>query len=140
MNGIFYCDPIERALVWLNITFLALASLIPFWTQILTYSDLPMYAFSYYCIYMVVTFLVLLSILYYATFGYRLVDPDINKKSISIVKRILFIGSFMMAFVAVSSYFFPSTAQLIYVPAAFFIIATIYACHRPRETKTITKT
>lgn len=130
----------DGLLVWLNITFLALASLIPFWSQVLIYSDLPMYAFSYYCIYMVVTFLVLLSILYYATFGYRLVDPDINKKSISILKRILFIGSFMMTVVAVSSYFFPPATQLIYVPAVFFIIATIYICHRPKMTKIIETT
>jgi uncharacterized membrane protein len=89
---------------------------------------------------MVVTFFVLLSILYYATVGYRLVDRDINKKSILILKRILLIGSFMMAVVAVSSYFFPPAAILLYVPAAFFIIATIYASHRPRKTKTIKKT
>ena len=125
----------DGALVWLNITFLAFASLVPFWTQVLLYSDLPKTAFSYYCIYMVVTFLILLSILYYATFGYRLVDPDVDKPTISILKRIILIGTLMMVIVALSSYYSVHTwiGNLVVVPAAFFIISTIYISRRTRK-------
>ncbi|WP_455369911.1 TMEM175 family protein [[Eubacterium] cellulosolvens] len=129
----------DGLLVWLNITFLALASLVPFWTQVLTYSGGPGPVIFYYGIYMVVTFFVLLTILYYATIGYRLVDRNIDEQYISGLKRILLIGIFLVAVVAVSSYFIPWTGHLFIMPAAFFVIATIYISWIPKKAKTIEK-
>jgi uncharacterized membrane protein len=125
----------DGLLIWLNITFLALASLVPFWTQVLHYSGGPGLVTFYYGIYMVVTFFVLLTILYYATIGYRLVDLNIDEHYISVLKRILLIGPFMVAVVAVSSYFISWIGHLFVVPAAFFVIATIYVSWRPKKNK-----
>jgi uncharacterized membrane protein len=131
----------DGLLVWLNLTFLALASLIPFWTQVLNYNDIGLVTL-YYSFYMIVTFLVLLSILYYATIGNRLVDRNIDKHNVSVLKRILIVGSFIVAVVAIVIYLghaaFPTwIGYLFLVPGAFFVIATISVSWRPKKAKTI---
>jgi uncharacterized membrane protein len=128
----------DGLLVWLNITFLALASLVPFWTQVLNYNEAGLITL-YYSFYMIVTFFVLLSILYYATIGDRLVDRNIDKHTVSVLKRILLVGSFIVTVVAVVIYlahaFSPWIGPLFLVPGAFFVITTIYVTRRPKKSK-----
>jgi uncharacterized membrane protein len=127
----------DGLLVWLNITFLALASLVPFWTQVLTFNEAGFVTLSY-SFYMIVTFLVLLSILYYATINNRLVDLNTDISAISVLKRIIFIGSLIVAIVALAislvSPVFPLIGYLFFVPGAFFLISTIYISSRPKKT------
>jgi len=117
---------IERAdgtLVWLNILFLAIAALVPFWTSVLNTNE-GFLARAYYGSYMVLTNLILLVMWVYATRGYRLVSQDIDERVVSFLKKVILVGSFMIALVILAAYIDIRLAYLFYVPAAFFIIAT----------------
>jgi uncharacterized membrane protein len=130
----------DGTLVWMNILFLAAASLVPFWTNIVNaeeaYAEAHSNAFGtylgsvYYGIYMVFTFMVLIGIWYYATSGYRLVNRDIDKRSISDLYMVMIVGAFIVALVTIGMYFIPPVGNLLWIAAVWFIVSTIYARHR----------
>lgn len=135
----------DGGLVWLNILFLAVASLVPFWTKVINeipditdepelYS--PFGAFlgaMYYGVYMVFTFIVLLGIWYYATKDYRLVDRDIDKRSISDLYMVMIVGACIVALVTLGMYFIPVLGNLLWIAGVWFVVSTIYARHRMFE-------
>jgi uncharacterized membrane protein len=133
----------DGGLAWLNILFLAAASLVPFWTRVL--NELPekgeefLSPFGahlgsvYYGIYMVFTFAVLIGIWYYATNRHRLVDRDIDKRSISDLYTVISVGASIVALVTIGMYFIPPVGNLLWVAGVWFIVSTIYARHRMFE-------
>ncbi len=127
----------DGVLTWLNITFLACASLVPFWTEVLNLNEGIFHVILSYGMYMIFTFFVLLVILEYATRDYRLVDRNIDKRTISVLKKVILIGSFIVTIGVVFSYFTPYAGYLLLVAGSFFVIATAYARHKPQSKKKV---
>jgi uncharacterized membrane protein len=129
----------DGVLTWLSITYLASASLVPFWTEVLNSNEGIFRVILSYGSYMIFTFFVLLVILEYATRGYRLVDRDIDTRTISILKKVILIGSSIVAIGVVFSYFTPYAGYLLFVAGSFFVITTAYGRHKPQSKKKIKK-
>ena len=123
----------DGVLTWLNITFLAFASLVPFWTEVLNINEGIFHVILSYGVYMIFTFFILLLILEYATRGQRLVDRDIDKLTISVLKKVILIGSFIVTIGVVFSYFTPYAGYLFFVAGSFFVITTAYGRHKPQS-------
>ncbi len=131
----------DGTLVWMNILFLAMASLVPLWSRIINLSTIeheegwysPYGAFLgavYYGVFMVFTFIVLLGIWYYATTNYRLVDRNIDKRSISDLYIVIIVGASIVGLVTLGMYFVPDIGNLLWLGGVWFIVSTIYARHR----------
>jgi uncharacterized membrane protein len=129
----------DGVLTWLSITYLACASLVPFWTEVLNLNEGIFRVILSYGLYMIFTFFVLLVILEYSTRGYRLVDRDIDERTISVLKKVILIGSSIVAIGVVFSYFTPYAGYLLFVAGSFFVITTAYGRHRPQSKKKIKK-
>ncbi len=116
----------------MNIMYLAFASLVPFWTRILNENPAVYRVILYYGSFMIVTFFILLAIWIYATKRYRLVDRNIDKRTVSVLKKVIIIGSFIVAFGVAVSYITAWAGYIFWVAGAFFVITTAYGRHRPR--------
>lgn len=125
----------DGVLTWLNITYLACISLVPFWTEVLNLNEGIFHVILSYGSYMIFTFFVLLAILEYASRGYRLIDRDIDERSISVLKKVILIGTFIVAIGVVFSYFTPYAGYLLLVAGSFFVITTAYGRHRSNQKK-----
>jgi uncharacterized membrane protein len=125
----------DGVLTWLNITYLACTSLVPFWTEVLNSNEGIFRVILSYGIYMIFTFFVLLVILEYATRDYRLIDRDIDTRTISILKKVILIGSSIVAIGVLFSHFTPYAGYLLLVAGSFFVITTAYGRHRPQSKK-----
>jgi uncharacterized membrane protein len=129
----------DGGLVWINILFLAAASLVPFWTRVLNEPPEGKEFFSpfganlgsvYYGAFMVFTFIVLIGLWFYATKDHRLVDSDIDKRSISVLYKVIIVGATIVGLVTIGMYFVPPIGNLLWVAGVWFIGSTIYARHR----------
>lgn len=118
-------------LVWLNVIFLIFAALVPLSVKVnRTYPDsYPGFAFNMFTT--VITFLMLLVIWQYATRGYRLVDHDIDKHNISIIKYIIINGSIIAIIVTIITYFISWVGWFAFVPMIYVIISIAYGHHKP---------
>jgi len=114
----------DGVMVWLNILFLAIVAMVPFWTSVLNTNRGNYTGIAYYGTYMVVANLVLLVMWEYSTRGYRLVSPDIDERIVSFLKNVILVGSSMVALVVMGSFINTYIRFAFYVPAAFFIIST----------------
>ena len=123
----------DGILAWLNILYLAFASLVPFWTRMLNENPGIYRVILYYGVFMIVTFFILLAIWIYATRGYRLVDRDIDKRTISVLKKVILIGSSIVALGVAVSYVTLWAGYLFWVAGAFFVITTAIGRHRSKS-------
>ncbi len=86
----------DAVLVWLNIVFLAFASLGPFWTAFITLNLEVAGAAGYLGISACLTFISLLIILLYAFHGHQLVDRDLDERVPRGFANIILVGSFII--------------------------------------------
>jgi uncharacterized membrane protein len=140
----YFVQRSDGVLIWLNILFLMLASMVPFSTKVLSANEVllpraqgePNAATTFFALTTMATILVLLVIWRYATRGHRLVDLDIDKRIIPALTRVIVIGVTINAIGVVVSYVFPWAGLLSFVAMAFMIVATAYGRYRPGERRT----
>ena len=134
----------DGVLIWLNILFLMLASLVPFSTKVLSANEVLLpraqgesnAATTFFAVTTMASILVLLLIWRYATGGHRLVDRDIDGRIIPALTRVILIGVTIYAIGVVVSYIFTWAGLLSYVAMAFMIFSTTYGRYRPVEGRT----
>jgi uncharacterized membrane protein len=138
----FFIKRSDGVLIWLNILFLMLASLVPFSTKVLMVNEtlLPesewTAADGFYVGTTIATILVLLVIWQYATRGHRLVDSDIEKRIIPALTKVMLIGPTIMLISVVLERFISWAGLLGFVAVAFMVIATAYGRYRPVKGRT----
>jgi uncharacterized membrane protein len=110
-------------LMWLNIVFLALASMVPFWVafnaenlEVLEETIIPMGTA------MILTFVSLLIIWFYATSNHRLVTHDFNKRVRNGYSMIIAIGAAIMVVGTVVGFYLPETFGIFSIVAAVWLI------------------
>jgi uncharacterized membrane protein len=132
----------DGVLIWLNILFLMLASMVPFSTKVLMVNEtlLPesewTAADGFYVGTTIATILILLVIWQYATRGYRLVDRDIDERIIPALTKVMLIGPAIMLIGIVLERFISWAWLLGSVAGAFMIIVTAYGRYRPAKGRT----
>lgn len=132
----------DGVLVWLNIVFLVLASLIPYATKVLSVNEMLFVgpqdewnaAGGFFVITTIPTMLVLLALWQYATKGYRLVNRDMDKRIIPVLTRVILIGVTINAIGIVLSFFYPPAGSIGLLALAFMIIVTAYGRYTPDNT------
>jgi uncharacterized membrane protein len=142
----FFIQRSDGVLIWLNILFLMLASMVPFSTKVLSANEVLLpraqsesnAATAFFAVTTMATILMLLVIWRYATRGYRLVDPDIDERIIPALTRVILIGVTINAIGVAVSYVFPWAGLLSFVAMAFMIIDTAYGRYRPVKGRTAT--
>ena len=140
----FFIQRSDGVLIWLNILFLLLASMVPFSTKVLMINERLIAssqvegtaATEFFVFTTIGTILVLLVIWQYATRGHRLVDPDIDERIIPTLTRVILTGVAIMLVGVVLSYFIPWAGYLALVAMAFMIIVTAYGRYRPVKGRT----
>jgi uncharacterized membrane protein len=120
-------------LAWLNIVYLAFASLVPFWTRMLNENPGVYRVILYYGVFMILTFFILLAIWIYATSSFRLVNRDIDVRTISVLKKVILIGTLIVAIGVACSYITLWAGYIFFVAGAFFVITTAYGRHRSKS-------
>jgi uncharacterized membrane protein len=134
----FFIKRSDGVLIWLNILFLTLASLVPFSTKALSVNEVLLpsaqgesnAATGFFAVTTMATILVLLVIWQYATRGYRLVDHDIDRRIIPALSQVILIGVVINAIGVVGSYFISWAGLLSFVAMVYMIIATAYGRYR----------
>ena len=122
----------DGVIVWLTILFLMFAALVPLATKVNnTYEYQSQFGTLFYTFTTVVSILLLLVMWIYATRGYRLVDKNLDKKTIMFVTKTIIIGTVIYLISIVGSYIIPEIGYLAYVSLAYMIIATSYGDHIP---------
>jgi uncharacterized membrane protein len=137
----FFIQRSDGILIWLNILFLTLASLVPFSTKVLSVNEVLLpsaqgesnAATAFFAVTTMATILVLLALWRYATRGYRLVDRDIDERIISVLTKVILIGVVMNGVGVAVSYVFPWAGLLGFAAMAYMVIATAYGRYRPVE-------
>jgi uncharacterized membrane protein len=121
------------ALLWWNIAFLALSSLVPFWTRVISPPegvDTHFLAPFLYGLFMIFTFIVLYIIWYNATTNNFLVarnfDPQITK---SFNKTLLY-GCVMVGIISAIATVIPLLGWLLLAIGGYFIYVTVYGPHK----------
>jgi uncharacterized membrane protein len=140
----YFIQRSDGVLIWLNILFLMLASMVPFSTKVLMVNEKLIAgahregtaASEFFAFTTVGTILVLLAIWQYATRGHRLVDRDIDSRITSTLTRVILIGVGVMLIGVVGSYFIPWMGYLGLLAMAFMILATGYGRFRPAGGRT----
>jgi uncharacterized membrane protein len=140
----FFIQRSDGVLIWLNILFLMLASMVPFSTKVLSLNEalLPSAqgesnaSTAFFAITTIATILVLLTLWQYATRGYRLVDRDIDRRIIPALTRVILIGVIITAIGMALSYVVSWAGLLGFVALAYMIVATAYGRYRPGEGRT----
>jgi len=135
----YFIQRSDGVLIWLNILFLMLASMVPFSTKVLMVNerliasaqDEGTAATEFFVFTTVGTILTLLAIWQYATRGHRLVDPDIDERIIPTLTRVILIGVAVMLVGVVLSYFIPWAGYLALVAMAFMVVVTACGGYRP---------
>jgi uncharacterized membrane protein len=135
----FFIQRSDGVLIWLNILFLTLASLVPFSTKALSVNEVLLpsaqgesnAATGFFAITTMATILVLLAIWQYATRGYRLVDRDIDRRIIPALSKVILIGVVINAIGVVGSYFISWAGLIGFVAMVYMIIATAYGRYQP---------
>jgi uncharacterized membrane protein len=127
----------DGVLMWLNIFFLVLAALVPFSTKVLEVNEVLFAgpesewttAGLFFTAMTIGTILLLLVMWQYATRGYRLVDTDLDKRTISALKRVILIGASIMSIGTILSYFFALAGWLGFIALAYMIVVTARGHH-----------
>jgi uncharacterized membrane protein len=124
-------------LVWMNVLFLVFASLVPFSSAVLrentslvpgevAVSNAP---YTFFAVTTMMSILILLGMWIYATGGHRLVDPGIDPRVVSALKRSIVIGVGTMFIGVVLSFYVPIASMLGFGAMAFMIGITMHARH-----------
>jgi uncharacterized membrane protein len=140
----YFIQRSDGVLIWLNILFLMLASMVPFSTKVLSANEVLLpraqgesnAASTFFAVTTMTTILVLLVMWRYATRGHRLVDRDIDERIIPALTRVIVIGITINAIGVVVSYVLPWAGLLSFVAIAYMIITTAYGRYRPVKVKT----
>ncbi|MCK5561334.1 MAG: DUF1211 domain-containing protein [Thermoplasmata archaeon] len=112
----------DGVLVWLNIVFLALASLGPFWTAFITKNLGSAEATGVLGISTRLTYMTLLFILLYATRGHRLVSADLDERVPWGFSYIILIGGVLAALGTVVGFFNSEIFGLFSLTAAVWFV------------------
>jgi uncharacterized membrane protein len=127
-----YIKKSDGILVWLSIIFLLFAVLVPLGTKLNSYKEYQTtFGLAFFSSTSLISILLLLLIWIYATKGNRLVDSDLDKRTISFVKNTILIGSGLFLISIVGSYFIPNFGYFGFVSLIYMIIATAYGNHIP---------
>lgn len=135
----FFIKRSDGVLIWLNILFLMLASLVPFSTKVIMFNEtlLPesewTAADGFFVGTTIATILMLLVIWQYATRGYRLLDRDIDERIIPALTKVMLIGPAILLTGVVLERFISWAWLLGFVAVAFMIIVTAYGRYRPAK-------
>jgi len=122
----------DGVLVWLSILFLLFAVLVPIGTKLNSYVKYQgTFGLVFFSSTALISILLLLAIWIYATRGYRLVDKDLDKHTISFVKKVIIIGSGMFLISIVSSFIIPELGYIGLISLAYMILATAFGDHIP---------
>jgi uncharacterized membrane protein len=129
----------DGILVWLNILFLMFAALVPLATKVNnTYEYQSTNGLLFYFTTTVISVLLLLAMWIYSTRGYRLIDKDLDKKTISFVSKTILIGTVIFFISLIGQFINEYIGYLAFVALFYMIIATAYGDHIPfykRRTK-----
>jgi uncharacterized membrane protein len=120
---------IKRAdgnLVWLNILFLAFASMVPFWVAFNTVNAEIPEASTYNGIFQILTLMTLLFIWLYATHGQRLVSSNLDFRTRSWFFKIVLIGILILTIASFGSLVDIGFSIFFIVSAVWFIYMTAY--------------
>jgi uncharacterized membrane protein len=140
----YFIERSDGVLIWLNILFLMLASMVPFSTKVLSLNEVLLpspqgesnAATGFFAVTTIATILVLLALWRYASQGYRLVDPDIDQRIISTLTKVILIAAVITAVGMAGSYIIPWAGLLAFVAMVYMIIATAYGRYRPAVART----
>lgn len=122
----------DGIIVWLTVIFLMFAALVPLATKVNnTYEYQSTNGLLFYTATTVISILLLLVIWIYATRGYRLVDKDLDRQTISFVTNTILIGTLIFLISIVGSFIIPEVGYLGYLSLVYMIIATAYGDHIP---------
>jgi uncharacterized membrane protein len=121
----------DGVIVWINVVFLMFAALVPLSTKVNnTYPSNS--ATMFYFVTTVITILLLLAMWVYATRGYRLVEKNLDMRTIKFVSRTIIIGTTIFILSLIGQFFInPDIGYLGFVSLAYMIIATAYGDHIP---------
>jgi len=122
----------DGVLVWLSIIFLLFAVLVPIGTKLNNYVEYQStFGLVFFSSTSLISILMLLVIWIYATRGYRLVDKDLDKHTISFVKKVILIGSGIFIISILGSFIIPEFGYVGILALVYMIIATAYGDHIP---------
>lgn len=122
----------DGVIVWLTILFLIFAALVPLATKVNnTFEYQSQFGTLFYTATTVISILLLLVTWIYATRGYRLIDKNLDKRTIMFVTKTITIGTFVFLISIVGSLIIPEVGYLAYISLAYMIIATAYGDHIP---------
>jgi len=122
----------DGVLVWLSILFLLFAVLVPIGTKLNSYVKYQTtFGLVFFSSTALISILLLLAIWIYATKGYRLVDKDLDKHTITFVKKVIMIGSGIFIISIVSSFIIPELGYIGLIALAYMILATAFGDHIP---------
>ncbi|UCB46952.1 MAG: DUF1211 domain-containing protein, partial [Spirochaetota bacterium] len=132
-----YIKRSDGVLLWLNILFLISAALVPFSTAVLRVNEalvpgseaISKIPGIFYTASTIGTILILLGIWQYATGKLRLVDPDIDKRIIFKIKKVIFIPTSIMFVGTVLSIFIPLASLLSFISLVYIVVMTAHARH-----------
>jgi uncharacterized membrane protein len=126
----------DGVLVWLSILFLLFAVLVPIGTKLNSYVKYQStFGLMFFSSTSVISILLLLVIWIYATRNYRLVDENLDKKTIDFVRNIILIGSGIFLFSIIGSFMLPELGYIGYVALIYMIIATATGKFNPFSKK-----
>jgi uncharacterized membrane protein len=113
----------DGILSWLNILFLMFAALVPLATKV-NNTQGGTYSLLFYYVTTVISIMMLYIIWKYATWNYRLVDRDLDKRNISFVSNTILIGTGIFTISLVGQYFVEILGYLGFVSLIYVISAT----------------
>lgn len=113
----------DRALLWINIVFLMTISFVPFSTALLSSYSSQQAALIVYGGNLIAIGLILYGHWSYATHGRRLVDPELEERTVRIVDRRILIGPAMFTLAIAVSFFSLTAALAVFavVPLWYFV-------------------
>jgi len=107
----------DRALLWINILFLMTISFVPFSTALLSSYPRQQIAVIVYGGNLIAIGLILYGHWSYATHGRRLVDPELDERTVRLVDRRILIGPAMFGLAIALSFFSPTAALAVFAVA-----------------------
>ena len=122
----------DGVLVWLNILFLMFAALVPLATKVNnTYEYQTTSGLLFYFTTSVISILTLLAMWIYSTRGYKLVDNDLDEKTIKFVSKTIMIGTVIFIISLIGQFISSWFGYIAFIALAYMIIATAYGDHIP---------
>ena len=131
-----YIKRSDGVLVWLSILFLLFAVLVPVGTKLNSYVEYQTtFGLVFFSSTSLISILLLLVIWIYATRGYRLVDNDLDKDTISFVKKVILIGSAIFLISILGSQIIPEFGNIGIASLIYMIVATATGSYIPFSKK-----